>query len=161
MSPSDFPRCTGTTSAEHLIGSVCCRAGLSTHLGISLVTAHSFPTYRRFKRRGLPQWSHLLFHESCGLRRYTSGSAIPFIRSPINIRGRCLTTLNTFPLGTVCRFARWPTMGSGHACQACFAAAAYAATACLRLSGLKVLPERGHLTSLECAIPGTLCTQQR
>jgi hypothetical protein len=38
---------------------------------------------------------------------------------------------------------------------------AYAATTCPRLTGSKVLPVRGLLTSLECALPGTLCCRQR
>src|SRR2546425_12397954 len=52
-------------------------------------------------------------------------------------------------------------MGTGHACRACFAVAAYAATTCLWLAGVKVFPAGGRLTSLERALPGTLWTQQR
>src|SRR5436189_1661934 len=46
-------------------------------------------------------------------------------------------------------------MGTGHACRTCFAVAAYAATTCLWLAGVKVFPAGGRLTSLERALPGT------
>ena len=116
------------------------------------------PEYRRFKRRGAPGRHRLRFLPSCCLRRNTSGSALPFIRSPINNRGGCYDGA-TFCVPVRCGLPvrRWPTMGSGHACRACFALAAYAATTCPRLTGSKVLPVRGLLTSLECALPGTLC----
>ncbi len=55
----------------------------------------------------------------------------------------------------------WPGMGTGHACRACFAVAAYAATTCLWLAGVKVFPAGGRLTSLERALPGTRCTKHR
>ena len=63
---------------------------------------------------------------------------------------------SAFPLGAVCRFAAGPRWVLAMHCRACFAVAAHAATTCPRLTGLKVLPVRGLLTSLECALPGTL-----
>jgi hypothetical protein len=80
-----------------------------------------------------------------------------FIRSPINNRGGCNDdAVTAFPSGTVCRFAAGLGWVQAMHCQACFAVAAYAATTCLRLTGSKVLPVRGLLTSSECALPGTL-----
>jgi hypothetical protein len=73
-----------------------------------------------------------------------------------------MTALHSaFPSGAVCRFAAGPRWVLATHCRACFAVAAYAATTCPRLTGSKVLPVRGLLTSLECALPGTLWLVQR
>ena len=45
-----------------------------------------------------------------------------------------------FAFATACRFARWPWMGTGHACRTCFMMNAYASTICPRLAGLEVFP---------------------